>query len=123
LLFAFGFGLIHGFGFANVLAEMELPPHALGWSLFAFNAESRSGRSASSGSSRHCSRSSAGAAKRQASASSPHWATRSSSRVVSGSSSASSAEDRLRLANQDAAFHHEPHLSQRRDVARAIIAD
>jgi hypothetical protein len=37
MLFAFGFGLIHGFGFANVLAEMELPPHALGWSLFAFN--------------------------------------------------------------------------------------
>jgi hydrogenase/urease accessory protein HupE len=38
MLFAFGFGLIHGFGFANVLAEMELPRHALGWSLFAFNA-------------------------------------------------------------------------------------
>ncbi len=37
LLFAFGFGLIHGFGFANVLAEMALPPSALGWSLFAFN--------------------------------------------------------------------------------------
>jgi hydrogenase/urease accessory protein HupE len=38
MLFAFGFGLIHGFGFANVLAEMDLPRHALGWSLFAFNA-------------------------------------------------------------------------------------
>ncbi len=37
LLFAFGFGLIHGFGFANVLQEMELPRHALGWSLLAFN--------------------------------------------------------------------------------------
>ena len=37
LLFAFGFGLIHGFGFANVLAEMVLPREALGWSLFAFN--------------------------------------------------------------------------------------
>ena len=37
LLFAFCFGLIHGFGFANVLAEMVLPRHALGWSLFAFN--------------------------------------------------------------------------------------
>ena len=37
MLFAFGFGLIHGFGFASVLAEMSLPQHALGWSLFAFN--------------------------------------------------------------------------------------
>jgi hydrogenase/urease accessory protein HupE len=37
LLFAFGFGLIHGFGFASVLREMVLPPHALGWALFAFN--------------------------------------------------------------------------------------
>ena len=34
---AFGFGLIHGFGFANVLREMELPARALGWSLFSFN--------------------------------------------------------------------------------------
>ncbi|MES2923484.1 MAG: HupE/UreJ family protein [Verrucomicrobiota bacterium] len=38
LLFAFCFGLIHGFGFANVLQEMVLPQEALGWSLFAFNA-------------------------------------------------------------------------------------
>jgi HupE / UreJ protein len=38
LLFAFCFGLIHGFGFANVLQEMVLPRQALGWSLFAFNA-------------------------------------------------------------------------------------
>ena len=37
LLFAFGFGLIHGFGFASVLSELELPRHALGWSLFSFN--------------------------------------------------------------------------------------
>jgi len=37
LLFAFGFGFIHGFGFANVLREMELPRDALGWSLFSFN--------------------------------------------------------------------------------------
>ncbi len=37
LLFAFCFGLIHGFGFANVLREMVLPRGALGWSLFAFN--------------------------------------------------------------------------------------
>ena len=38
LWFAFVFGLIHGFGFAGVLQEMELPRHALGWSLFSFNA-------------------------------------------------------------------------------------
>ena len=31
------FGLIHGFGFANVLREMDLPARALGWSLFSFN--------------------------------------------------------------------------------------
>jgi len=34
---AFGFGFIHGFGFAGVLREMGLPPQALGWSLFSFN--------------------------------------------------------------------------------------
>jgi hydrogenase/urease accessory protein HupE len=34
---AFVFGLIHGFGFANVLREMDLPARALGWSLFSFN--------------------------------------------------------------------------------------
>ena len=34
---AFAFGLIHGFGFASVLQEMELPSRALGWSLLAFN--------------------------------------------------------------------------------------
>jgi len=38
LLFAFGFGFIHGFGFANVLGAMQLPREALGWSLFSFNA-------------------------------------------------------------------------------------
>ena len=32
-----GFGLIHGFGFAAVLAEFGLPSGALGWSLFGFN--------------------------------------------------------------------------------------
>jgi hydrogenase/urease accessory protein HupE len=37
LLFAFGFGFIHGFGFANVLRDMALPRTALGWSLFSFN--------------------------------------------------------------------------------------
>ena len=34
---AFAFGFIHGFGFANVLKEMDLPTRALGWSLFSFN--------------------------------------------------------------------------------------
>jgi len=34
---AFGFGFIHGFGFANVLRGMDLPARALGWSLFSFN--------------------------------------------------------------------------------------
>jgi hydrogenase/urease accessory protein HupE len=34
---AFAFGLIHGFGFANVLREMDLPARALGWTLFGFN--------------------------------------------------------------------------------------
>ncbi len=32
-----GFGLVHGFGFANVLREFGLPQEALGWSLFSFN--------------------------------------------------------------------------------------
>src|SRR5262245_7914052 len=36
-LLAFGFGLIHGFGFAGVLREFGLPHEALGCSLFAFN--------------------------------------------------------------------------------------
>ena len=34
---AFVFGFIHGFGFANVLREMDLPARVLGWSLFSFN--------------------------------------------------------------------------------------
>ena len=37
VLFAFFFGLVHGFGFASVLAELDLPRHALAWSLAAFN--------------------------------------------------------------------------------------
>lgn len=37
LWFAFGFGLIHGFGFASVLQEMDLPKSALGVALFCFN--------------------------------------------------------------------------------------
>ena len=34
---ALTFGLVHGFGFASVLREMDLPQRALGWSLFSFN--------------------------------------------------------------------------------------
>lgn len=34
---AFAFGFVHGFGFANVVGEMDLPPRALGLSLFSFN--------------------------------------------------------------------------------------
>ncbi|MEO0062310.1 MAG: hypothetical protein RLZZ08_870 [Pseudomonadota bacterium] len=34
---ALAFGLVHGFGFANVLREFGLPQEALGWSLFSFN--------------------------------------------------------------------------------------
>ncbi|MEY4529693.1 MAG: hypothetical protein RLZZ156_414 [Deinococcota bacterium] len=37
IIFAFGFGLIHGFGFASVLSELELPQEALAWALLAFN--------------------------------------------------------------------------------------
>ncbi len=37
-LVSLGFGLVHGFGFANVLAEMHLPRAGLVASLFAFNA-------------------------------------------------------------------------------------
>lgn len=34
---AFGFGLIHGFGFAGALSEIGLPREMLGWALAAFN--------------------------------------------------------------------------------------
>lgn len=34
---SFGFGFIHGFGFATVLRVMDLPRAALAWSLFSFN--------------------------------------------------------------------------------------
>src|SRR6266850_3597490 len=34
-LIALTFGLVHGFGFANVLREFGLPREALGWSLFS----------------------------------------------------------------------------------------
>lgn len=38
------FGLVHGFGFASVLREIELPRRLLGWSLFAFNAGVEAGQ-------------------------------------------------------------------------------
>ncbi|MEE2672727.1 MAG: HupE/UreJ family protein [Myxococcota bacterium] len=34
---AFGFGLVHGFGFAGILMELELPPARLLLALFGFN--------------------------------------------------------------------------------------
>jgi hypothetical protein len=34
---AFAFGLVHGFGFAGVLAEMQLPTERLASALFGFN--------------------------------------------------------------------------------------
>jgi hypothetical protein len=34
---AAAFGLIHGFGFAGVLRDMDLSRRALGWSVFSFN--------------------------------------------------------------------------------------
>ena len=34
---AFGFGLIHGFGFASVLGDLGLPQNALALSLLGFN--------------------------------------------------------------------------------------
>jgi hypothetical protein len=34
---AFGFGLLHGFGFAGALAEVGLPKHAIPVALFFFN--------------------------------------------------------------------------------------
>ncbi len=37
LVMAFGFGLIHGFGFASVLQDLELPRTALASSLIGFN--------------------------------------------------------------------------------------
>lgn len=37
IAFAFLFGLVHGFGFASVLRELDLPREALAWSLAAFN--------------------------------------------------------------------------------------
>jgi hydrogenase/urease accessory protein HupE len=43
---AFGFGLVHGFGFASVLATVGLPREALGWSLFGFNAGVELGQAA-----------------------------------------------------------------------------
>lgn len=36
-LLAFGFGLLHGLGFAGALADIGLPRDALGWALLRFN--------------------------------------------------------------------------------------
>jgi hypothetical protein len=36
-LVTFVFGLVHGFGFAGVLGELQLPPAAFGWALLQFN--------------------------------------------------------------------------------------
>lgn len=36
-LLTFAFGLVHGFGFANVLSDLELPTHGLVLSLVSFN--------------------------------------------------------------------------------------
>ena len=36
-MLAFAFGLVHGFGFAGVLGEMELPTERLAPALFGFN--------------------------------------------------------------------------------------
>ena len=36
-LITFLFGLVHGFGFAGVLGELQLPAAAFGWALFQFN--------------------------------------------------------------------------------------
>lgn len=36
-LVTFGFGLIHGFGFAGVLAELDLPVSQFAWALLQFN--------------------------------------------------------------------------------------
>jgi len=36
-LVVFGFGLIHGLGFASVLTEISLPENSLGWALICFN--------------------------------------------------------------------------------------
>lgn len=43
---AFGFGLIHGFGFAGALAEVGLPQGALGWALASFNVGVEAGQAA-----------------------------------------------------------------------------
>ena len=36
-ILTFAFGLVHGFGFSNVLREMDIPRAVLGWSLASFN--------------------------------------------------------------------------------------
>lgn len=41
---AFGFGLLHGFGFAGALAEIGLPGEDIPWALFSFNAGIEAGQ-------------------------------------------------------------------------------
>jgi hypothetical protein len=36
-MYAAGFGLVHGFGFAGALGEVGLPEEVLGWALAGFN--------------------------------------------------------------------------------------
>lgn len=43
---AFGFGLVHGFGFASVLRELSLPADALGAALLSFNVGVEAGQMA-----------------------------------------------------------------------------
>ncbi len=88
LLFAFGFGFIHGFGFANVLRDMALPRTALSWSLFPSTSESRSARPASFSRSRRRSRFSIGGTRRSLSEWSRRLRFASSSRGRSGSRNA-----------------------------------
>ena len=44
-MYAAGFGLVHGFGFAGALGEVGLPREVLGWALAGFNAGVEIGRS------------------------------------------------------------------------------
>lgn len=41
---AFGFGLVHGFGFASLLKDVGLSPHAMLWPLAGFNAGVEAGQ-------------------------------------------------------------------------------
>ena len=101
---AFGFGLIHGFGFAGALAEVGLPREALGWRWPRSTSAWRSGRAPSCSSSRRCWRSSrAGGTLCIVTPSSSDRAP-SPRRAVSGSSSAFSARERHEKKRGQAAW-------------------